>query len=227
MRFFKNQASSSAQPQVQGLVAYYGLADWWLSAFTQQERSEIESAWGHIEFKGQTISVGAPLTRGHIGSNPLNVVEFLLVLGKRFAGKSTNGMHARIHSSIMQKARELAGRDLPGYVNGEHYNIVMERANDLIRDGKVVDADSLVDAAFSAFEAESRIGMSLTQPDAMPPAKYRDFAILYRQRKDYAREVAILERYMRLPHAPGKMPGELAERLHKARELLRNGAITS
>ena len=219
MRFFRKQPSSTAQPQIQGLLAYYGLVDWWLSAFTQQERDEIESMWGHIEFRGAVISEGAPLTRGHIDSNPLSTVEFLLVLAKRFAGKSANRMHTHIHSAIMQKARERTGRDIPGYVNGEHYDTVMERAKVLVRDGKVEDADSLVDAAFTAFEASSRIGLSLTQPDTVPPANYRDFAVLYRKQKDYAREVAILERYMCLPHASGKMPAELQERLEKARVL--------
>jgi hypothetical protein len=49
------------------------------------------------------------------------------------------------------------------------------------------------------------------------PAAYERLAILYRKRKDRAAEIAILERYEAAPHAPGVMPGKLAERLAKLR----------
>ena len=169
---------------------------------------------------GWSILGEHPLTQGHVTHNPLSAPEFLLVLVKRVSNKS-------VSQRIYAKVRELAPGYLPGYVNNEHYYAVMKRAKNLIRDGKVEDADSLVDAAFTAFEAYSRIGMSLTQPGTVPPANYHDFAILYRKQRDYAREVAILELYMRQPRAPGKTPGELEERLHKARELLRKANGTA
>jgi hypothetical protein len=208
MGFFKKR------PQVDGLLVYYGLADWWLSTFTQPERDEIESMWGWSSLGER------PLTQGHVTHNPLTASEFLLVLVKRVSSTS-------VSQRIQAKVRELSPGDLPSYVNGELCNLVMERAKNLISGGMAADADPLVHAAFTAFEAESRIGMSLTQPGTVPPANYRDFAVLYRKQKNYAREVAILERYMRQPHGPGKMPSELEERLHKARELLRkeNGTV--
>lgn len=51
------------------------------------------------------------------------------------------------------------------------------------------------------------------------PAPYLSLAKLYRARKDYQAEVAVLERYMTKPHAPGALPPQLAARLEKARAL--------
>lgn len=30
------------KPQIKGHIGYFGLSDWWLSAFTEQERTQIE-----------------------------------------------------------------------------------------------------------------------------------------------------------------------------------------
>jgi tetratricopeptide (TPR) repeat protein len=57
------------QEEVQGAIAYYGLTDWWLSTFTEQERRYIEREFrpmgsgpysltkGHIEPTGKTSGV--------------------------------------------------------------------------------------------------------------------------------------------------------------------------
>ncbi|MBB5754632.1 hypothetical protein [Prosthecomicrobium pneumaticum] len=49
------------------------------------------------------------------------------------------------------------------------------------------------------------------------PAPYWRLAILYRRRKQFADELAILERYDRQRKAPGSMPARLADRLQKVR----------
>lgn len=51
------------------------------------------------------------------------------------------------------------------------------------------------------------------------PGCYEDLAKLYRRRKEYDKEVTILERFARQKHAPGVMPAKLLERLEKARQL--------
>jgi hypothetical protein len=207
MRFFRKQPPSPPRAGIDGLVGYYGLRDWWLATFAPKERDDVESMWGYV------ILGERPLTQGHITHNPLTAPEFLLVLIRRVSSQS-------VRQRILAKVRELLPGDFPGYVNGAYYTTVMERAKTLISEGRAADADALVDAAFTALEADARIGASLTEPDTVPPANYRDFAALYRKHKEYAREVAILERYMRQPHGPGKVSGELQERLEKARVLL-------
>lgn len=51
------------------------------------------------------------------------------------------------------------------------------------------------------------------------PYPYERLAIMYRKRKDYGREIEVLERYFRHRQAPGVKPQKLRERLVKAREL--------
>jgi hypothetical protein len=52
------------------------------------------------------------------------------------------------------------------------------------------------------------------------PAWYEELAILYRKRKDYLAEVAVLERFANQRHASGVKPPQLLERLDKARALV-------
>ncbi len=40
---FRQQPQPS--PKVEGLLGYYGLADWWLSTFTPAERAHIEATY--------------------------------------------------------------------------------------------------------------------------------------------------------------------------------------
>jgi hypothetical protein len=165
---------------------------------------------------GYTVLDQYPLTRGHVTSNPLSAADFLMVMGQRAPKTATQ-------RAIVPKVCELRGGDLPGFINGKAYMVYMNQAKKLLQNGKVAEADPSVDKALTGLEDAERIGggASLTQyASGVPPAPYREFAVLYRPLKDYAREVAILERFARQPHAPGVMPGQLLERLEKARALL-------
>jgi hypothetical protein len=67
MGFFSRFRQQPAPtPPVEGLLGYYGLADWWLSALSAEEREEIEAMWGYITFQGNPITNDRPLTRGHV-----------------------------------------------------------------------------------------------------------------------------------------------------------------
>lgn len=209
-RFRKQPEPTS---KVEGLLGYYGLGEWWLITFSAKEREEIEAMWGYITVQGHPITNERQLTRGRVASNPLTPAEFLMVVSSRVLDK-------KVHARFLDKARELRGGELPGYIQGKSYTTYMDRAKGLIEAGKVEAADPIVDVAFTAFEEQERVGMSLVEVSAPPPAPYEQFAILYRKHKDYAREVMILERYARQPHSPGKKPPQLAERLEKARALL-------
>lgn len=193
--------------QVGGLLGYYGLGGWWLATFSRAERQEFEYYWAPLDASKPLLA------QGQVTHNPLSAPEFLLVLQKPAPNES-------VRRRILTKVRELTNGHLPGYVNGEKYTGCMERAKELIRAGKLQEADALVSAAFDAYETESRIGLSLTAYDIVPPAPYWDFAVLYRGQKDYAREVAILKRFTRQPHQTTGKSGDVLERLEKARALL-------
>lgn len=64
----------------------------------------------------------------------------------------------------------------------------------------------------NATEAES-----MAEGFGVAPAAYEALAIIYRQRKDRASEVAILERFASQHHAPGATPPKLLARLDRLR----------
>jgi hypothetical protein len=214
MGFFSRFRQQPAPtPKIEGLLGYYGLGDWWLTTFSDKEREDIEAVWGYITIKGHPIWDERPLTRGHVTSNPLSAAEFLMVMGGR-------GEDSPRTAKVRAKVRELRGGELPGYMNGTYYTEYMKQAKELLRNGKVEEADATVNMALTGLEEHSRIGPFLTKVDIVPPASYWDFAVLYRKLKDYAREVAILERFTRQPHQSGRASDEALERLEKARALL-------
>lgn len=65
-----------------------------------------------------------------------------------------------------------------------------------------------------AVEAESR-----AEKWGVAPWYYEQLAIIYRKRKDYLKEIEVLERFAKQKHAPGASTPKLLERLEKARIL--------
>jgi hypothetical protein len=196
-------------PKVEGLLGYYGLADWWLTAFSAQEREEIEGMWGYL------ILDEHPLTRGQVASNPLSAADFLMVMSTRVPEQVAQ-------RAILPKVRAMRAGDLPGYINGKHYSVYMEQAKQLLESGKASEADLIVDMAFTGFEDKERIGGLLTEYSAVPSGNYWDFAVLYRKLKDYAREIRFLERFagqQQQQQNTGAAAAKTLERLEKARSL--------
>jgi hypothetical protein len=206
-------------PEVEGLLGYYGLAEWWLSALSAGEREEIEDMWGYIAVPGRPITNERPLARGHVASNPLSAADFLMVVNHRVMNEATK-------RKVWAKVRELRGGDLPGYITGTHYTVYMDEAKQLLEGGRQQEADAIVDRAFTAYEDETRVGAgaSLTDYAIIAPANYWDFAVLYRKLRDYAHEVMILERFARQKHSTEGASGKNLDRLEKARSLLRGAA---
>jgi hypothetical protein len=103
-----------------------------------------------------------------------------------------------------------------GRVRGRHYTDYVEDVKSLRRSNQDESAEHLLLELVDATEDESR-----ARGTGVAPWYYEQLAIIYRKRKDPAAEVAILERYARQPPAPGTGAAKLAERLAKARGLLR------
>jgi|RhiMetdeSRZDD1v2_1073273.scaffolds.fasta_scaffold3050864_1 hypothetical protein len=102
--------------------------------------------------------------------------------------------------------------DKPGFYQGKHYTEHIDRVKALKRADKLDKAEQLLLALIDVIEAENQ-----TQQFGVAPWYYEQLAILYRGRKDYAAEVAILERYQQQLHSRGEPA--FAERLAIARAL--------
>lgn len=96
-------------------------------------------------------------------------------------------------------------------VFGRHYTEWVEPVKELKRQAKVDEAERILLACVDAVERETAINGY-----GVAPWYYEQLAILYRQQKRYADEVAILDRYVRHPLA---VADKLADRLVKASEL--------
>lgn len=106
-------------------------------------------------------------------------------------------------------------KDKPGYYKGKHYSAYVDEVKNLKRKGAIKEAERLLLELVNATEAESKADNS-----GVAPWYYEELAKIYRKRRDYHKEVAILERYAKQKHAPGIKPAQLLERLIKAKELL-------
>jgi len=111
--------------------------------------------------------------------------------------------------------RRLTRRDKPGYYKGLHYTEYVDEIRRLKANGDYDEAEKLLLCLVDAVEAEAK-----AEGWGVAPWYYEQLAIIYRKRKDYQAEVAILERFARQRRAPGVKPPVLLERLAKARELL-------
>jgi hypothetical protein len=98
----------------------------------------------------------------------------------------------------------------PGTIRGHHHS-AWHAEVDLLRDtGAQSAAVALLLEIIDASEAESR-----AEGFGVAPAAYETLAVIYRQRKDHASEIAILERFARQRHAPGVTPAKLMDRLSR------------
>lgn len=100
-----------------------------------------------------------------------------------------------------------------GMYEGKHYTEWVGTVKARKRTGDVDGAESLLHHLVDALEDESR-----AKQWRPPPWYYGQLAIIARKRKDYAAEIAILERHDRLARQFGDEVG-FAERLRKVRTL--------
>ncbi len=86
------------KPQIKGHIGYFGLSDWWLSAFTEQERTQIEKVYTPLG--GGTGS----LTQSEITYTTASVSMFLSGLSTWFRKTEKDRDIAR---RILKKAIEV------------------------------------------------------------------------------------------------------------------------
>ena len=101
-----------------------------------------------------------------------------------------------------------------GFYQGKHYTAHIDRVKALKRAEKLDEAEQLLLALLDVVEAENAV-----KQFGVAPWYFEQLAIIYRSRKDYAAEVAILERCHQQPYSRGAPA--FAGRLEKAQALLK------
>jgi len=192
---------------VEGLIAFYKLQEWWFSSFTHDEREYIDSRYQPM---------GAPphtLIQGKILERKQPAPEFLNGLNTWFRNKNDSAIADRIHKKLIELAKEHPIVK-PGYYDGRHFTTYVRDFEAIKKNGDFSELEKLLFQLVGATEAESSLdGMGVA------PAYYGELAILYRKQKDYAKEISILERFAKHKHANGVKPAQLLERLDKVKKL--------
>jgi hypothetical protein len=191
-----------------GMLAYYGLEEWWQTTFTDGEQRYIDDRF-------QPMGSGShSLTQGNLVSSSMTVTQFLSSLSTWFDSHEDQSIVER----ILNKMDELARAhpiSKPGYYNGRHFTTYVSDVRKLLKDARLEDAESLLIKLVEATEAESN-----TEGLGVAPWYYERLAIIYRRRREAQKEVTILERFLEQKFAPGAKRSKLMERLNKARQLL-------
>jgi hypothetical protein len=103
--------------------------------------------------------------------------------------------------------------DEPGFYRGKHATAYVEQVQALKRARQFAQAKRLLLALIQAVEAENHV-----ECWGVAPWYYEQLANIYHGQKNYAAEIAMLERYEQQPYRTRVFP--FANRLIKARELL-------
>jgi DNA polymerase III subunit epsilon len=104
--------------------------------------------------------------------------------------------------------------DKPGFYRGKDATEYVEQVLMLKRAKQFAQAERLLLALIQAVEVENRV-----ECWGVAPWYCEQLANIYHGQKNYAAEIAVLERYERQPYRKRVFP--FANRLIKARELLR------
>jgi len=205
--------NKSRDQEVEGKILYYGLVNWWLSAFTEAEREYIDNRFQPMNQPSHS------LTKRKYGKNDDEIIDaasFLNSLATWFRDKSDSSILKRIHEKIVVLGEEkpISG---PGYVDGRHFVTFVNDVKELKKLGNLDEAERLLLKLVVAMENACK-----KNKDGVGPWYYNELAKIYRKRKEYQKEVTILKRFSNQNHARGVGPKKLLERLEKARELAEN-----
>jgi tetratricopeptide (TPR) repeat protein len=97
--WFQNKSKPEKALKVEGQLGYFNLADWWLSAFSLEEREYIEQVFQPLESQPDS----RPLTQGKISYSSGTAVQLLSSLAGWFKKPKDN----HIAQKILHKAEEL------------------------------------------------------------------------------------------------------------------------
>lgn len=100
-----------ANNKIEGEIGYYGLEDWWLSEFTEEERKHIEEVFQPMGLEGKK-----PLTKGKIDYSSQTATMFLVIL----AGWFKNLRDRQLANRIIEKAGEVGSKNQDD-VLGNHF----------------------------------------------------------------------------------------------------------
>lgn len=210
MGIFDRFAKKENQP-IEGYIGFYGLVDWWLTEFTEEERRYMVGRFKPWE--GEETS--EKLIKGRIINLDLPVEMFLNNLAMWFKSTQDTSIAERIYKK-MDELGTLHPVDKPGNYQGRHYTTYVNEVKELKRAKSVHEEERLLWGLVEAVEAQAKVdGYTLG------PFYYEELADIYRKRGDYSKEIDIWERYIENTPKPSKpyIKPFIFDRLAKAKSL--------
>lgn len=129
--------------------------------------------------------------------------------------EATNQTEQDIGAEVKQGIQRRTNADLAGDVQGKHYVEWIPKLDEL-RSAGAAKEDEYLELVLEIIDAAER---AASVEGAEPAPGYtRRAAIVYRRRKDYGAELAILRRYEEA--CPSGRGGRFAERMQKVESLL-------
>jgi len=176
------------------------LATWWNAELTPSEHEHLARICHHRNQRG----VNELLVATHSAQILLEGIAHLL---------RAPGDHALVQR-ILDKVASLTDQRAPGLHRGRHLTTYVNEVTFLMRSARTEEAEELLLALLRASEEESTV-----KGFGVGSWYYERLAVIYRRRRDFTSEIAVLERYCRAQSPFGPIPDDLRTRLEKARVL--------
>ncbi|HEX6977634.1 MAG TPA: hypothetical protein VF185_04775 [Patescibacteria group bacterium] len=201
---------SKKEKQIEGEIGYYSLVDWWLTTFTEEERSHIEEVFH--PFGADPNS--KPLTEGKIDYSSQNAAGLLHAL----AGWFNKPGDREIARKIIQKAEELAQKGTD--VLDLHFTFQQEI--EIYYRDRDTDPTAL-DKAIKACEEQIKIAPETAKaflkeyPGQSLPAHvgYSQLAIILKKQGEYKKVIEVCEQAKKQ-----RWSGDWDRRIEEARKKL-------
>jgi hypothetical protein len=186
-----DETPAKVSPQGGGLIGYYGLTDWWLSTFTEEERKEIQSVRPSLVVgDNEDIIVSERVSPG---SNIGTVENRLSYVAIEFIGSKEMDIAAR----LLAKAEETGGAKIL-----DRHFVYQQMAQAYYRHRN--DDPEALDLAIDACEKQIHLGPEAAKvflaedtEDYLPAHHgFQQLAIIREREKDYAEAIRLCREAM-------------------------------
>lgn len=184
MGLFNIFGTTKGSKQIKGLIKYFSLVDWWLTAFSDDERKRIIEVYRPM---GSTESI----IEGDIISTSTNALNFLWCL----AGWFNNKNDRTIAFKILDKAKEFVNSspilDVHFYYSAIIDIYYPERNN--MPDAMRIATDACLDQIKIAPEAAKAFKEEYPGQDLPGHRGYEQLSIIREKQKDFSGTIKICE----------------------------------
>ena len=183
-------------------ISRFNLVTWWFAAFSKAEHYRMEELYRPmLKLRTDSFCV-APQT-------PLQFLERLAYVFRTLEDE-------HIAQKVLAHIPQFTDMTASGIYDGRHFTTYVNEIQNLIRKGQAEPAERLLLALLDVIDKEARV-----ERHGVPPWYYERLTVIYRARRDYISEIAILERYcIQQEQRSSRGRPDMQARLEKARALL-------